>query len=171
METEITISGIYFLLKNKELVYIGQSKNLNRRLKYHSFDFDEYYSIECLEEDLNSNEKYLIELVLPNLNIIYNKQNKPKPSIKGSDYKIKKVADRVGLSMLYISKKTEISPSQLSKINSGKSSVTLEQIKKIADALDVRFVELIELPEGYGYTTDSDRKINGIIYLKSIKTE
>jgi len=95
------------------------------------------------------------------------------PTIKYVKVKgrIKDIADRKGLRMLEVAKRVEISPSQLSKINSGKSSVTLEQIKKIADALDVLFVELIELPEGYGYTTDSDRKINGIIYLKSIKTE
>ena len=93
------------------------------------------------------------------------------PTIKYVKVKgrIKDIADRKGLRMLEVAKRVEISPSQLSKINSGKSSVTLEQIKKIADALDVRFVELIELPEGYGYTTDSNGLINGIIDLGSLK--
>ena len=45
----------------------------------------------------------------------------------------------------------------------------MNQIKKIAEALDVSFVELIELPFGYGYTTDSDGVVNGMIDLTTFK--
>lgn len=95
-----------------------------------------------------------------------------KPSFKYEQVKgrIKEIADRKGLRLKQVAKGAGISPSQLSKINSGISSVTLSQIKLISKALNVSFVELIDLPEGYGYTTDCYGEINGMIDLTTIKT-
>ena len=94
-----------------------------------------------------------------------------KPSLKYEQVKgrIKEIADRKGLKLKQVAECSKISASQLSKINKGTSSVTMNQIKKIAEALDVSFVELIELPFGYGYTTDSDGVVNGMIDLTTFK--
>jgi len=63
--------GIYFLKKNKEVVYVGQSIDIERRVKEHSKEkeFDDYSYIECDKSLLNSMEQSFILQYNPKLNI------------------------------------------------------------------------------------------------------
>lgn len=65
--------GVYLLYKNKELIYIGSTSNLDSRLKTHSYEkpFDEAVYIDC--ENISANkmlsiEKELIQELQPILN-------------------------------------------------------------------------------------------------------
>jgi hypothetical protein len=55
---EPDICGIYFLIKNNQIVYIGQSVNVKHRLYAHKQykDFDYYYVHECSPEELDTLE-------------------------------------------------------------------------------------------------------------------
>jgi len=43
MEVEIITSGIYFLVDEKEIIYIGQSMNITRRVITHSYKYDKCF--------------------------------------------------------------------------------------------------------------------------------
>lgn len=62
------MSGIYFLFQAGELVYIGQSKNVERRLATHNIEYDAYRVIPCAIPDLLHYEKRLINYFDPLLN-------------------------------------------------------------------------------------------------------
>lgn len=64
------VSGVYFLFKGDDLLYIGQSKNLMRRLGDHAsqINFDSYAIFPCPSEDLDHTERSLILKFLPPLN-------------------------------------------------------------------------------------------------------
>lgn len=76
------LKGIYFLIKNGEIVYVGQSSDIYRRISEHRLgvpkrkgppkDFDEwdYYEIED-EDKRDVVEYFLINLLKPRLNIDY----------------------------------------------------------------------------------------------------
>ena len=68
--------GVYFLVKNEEIIYIGQSIRIPYRIDYHSrmpiFDFDSAFYINCAEKDLNEIEKKYLHLFNPE----YNRNNK-----------------------------------------------------------------------------------------------
>ena len=68
LNTQIT--GIYFLFRNEEIVYAGQSKNLHRRIIQHCYgkDFDSYSYIKCSESELNDLEFYFIAKHKPEYN-------------------------------------------------------------------------------------------------------
>jgi excinuclease UvrABC nuclease subunit len=74
-------SGVYFLIKDGEIVYIGKSVNLRSRLNTHrrEKDFDSVYVLEC-EGDfpLFMNEYNHIRKFRPVLNIPYNPDKKVK---------------------------------------------------------------------------------------------
>jgi hypothetical protein len=78
----MTIAGIYFLLKNREIVYIGQSKwIIFRILSGHSYgkdkkDWDEFRMIEC--SDINKRREYETRW----LNRFRPKYNRQIPKIK-----------------------------------------------------------------------------------------
>lgn len=74
--------GIYFLFNNNELVYIGQSTDIARRIQSHRNDkkFTDYSFIECNESELNSREKSLIQKYSPKLNISLKKTKSKVPS-------------------------------------------------------------------------------------------
>lgn len=79
---------IYFLIKNKEIVYVGQTTNLFNRLGHHqqkhintttkvmhsqikksrTIDFDSFSYIECDKNDLDRLEGFYIFALLPKLN-------------------------------------------------------------------------------------------------------
>jgi hypothetical protein len=63
-------TGIYFLVKNNEVVYIGQSKTIEVRVSTHigAKDFDKAYYFECPLEELDEVEMELIRAVKPVLN-------------------------------------------------------------------------------------------------------
>lgn len=56
------VTGVYFLLCNSEIIYIGQTSNLFKRLAYHlsNKDFDCYAFFPCPKDELNFMEAKLI---------------------------------------------------------------------------------------------------------------
>lgn len=63
--------GIYFLIKNYEIIYIGKSCAVDRRISEHmeSRDFDAWYWIACPKKDLNELERIYLNKFMPHLNI------------------------------------------------------------------------------------------------------
>lgn len=53
---------IYFLMKENEIVYVGQSKNGMKRIHAHLYDveFDSYHYINCTLDQLNDLEAHYI---------------------------------------------------------------------------------------------------------------
>jgi len=100
--------GIYFLIKNEEVVYVGQTINGVSRIKQHKQDkdFDHYYFKQCQKNNLNKNEARYISIYNP-------KYNKSIPSIhkyyQSSIYGVlpKKVLDFLGLRYLWKTNGTE----------------------------------------------------------------
>jgi len=62
--------GIYFLIRNSKVVYVGQSRDIDRRIASHKLDkiFTSYRYILCDEDRLLHYEKRLIRLFRPELN-------------------------------------------------------------------------------------------------------
>lgn len=70
----VSVCGIYFLVLNESVVYVGQSIDIYSRTGNHSDKlFNDIYIIECKQEKLNELEKHFILKYQP----IYNKQNCP----------------------------------------------------------------------------------------------
>lgn len=68
------MTGIYFLLDRKKIVYIGQSKNAHSRIGAHKDkQFDSVRIIICQKSKLNHYERRLVTLFNPK----YNKALKP----------------------------------------------------------------------------------------------
>lgn len=63
-------SGIYFLIKSKRVVYVGQAANVIIRVSTHAFTkkFDAWHWIPCSREKLNMLERIYINAFLPPLN-------------------------------------------------------------------------------------------------------
>jgi len=65
-------TGIYFLIKNNEIIYIGKTIELVRRLGNHlsekEKDFDSYFFMEFKEEELNAMEYFFIRKYKPKYN-------------------------------------------------------------------------------------------------------
>lgn len=94
-------SGIYFLIKDRQIVYVGQSKNMLARLGNHAangVDFDSYTTVDCDEEFLDEAESMFIRKMTPKYNL--NRKNEPpiskivekiynsrKPDLQPIDYK------------------------------------------------------------------------------------
>jgi hypothetical protein len=72
------LSGVYFLLQGNHVVYVGQAKNVKKRLAMHKADpdrvFDSYAFLPCDEKDLDTLEALYIMHLRP-------KQNKRQPSL------------------------------------------------------------------------------------------
>lgn len=76
---EICGSMIYFLTKDNEVVYVGQSKQGMNRIYFHKFskkDFDSFYFINCDIEKLDELESYYILKYLPKYNKSLEKYSK-----------------------------------------------------------------------------------------------
>ena len=69
---ELILTGIYFLISDSEVVYIGQSLNIYQRINRHLSDnkkiFDEVKFIEYEKEFLNDRESEYINLFIPKYN-------------------------------------------------------------------------------------------------------
>lgn len=64
------MSGIYFLIKDGNVIYIGQSINVEKRLlKHRDKDFDTFRIIKCHESRLLEYERRLIKLFKPVFNL------------------------------------------------------------------------------------------------------
>ena len=80
-EIHSRFSGIYFLIQGKEIVYIGQSKNVMARLAAHdrrkgAGEFEEFSWIKCPSEFLDEFEARCIFAFLPRLNKAFPKNRK-----------------------------------------------------------------------------------------------
>ncbi len=62
--------GVYFLCKGKEVVYVGQSRNLLVRISNHKRDkdFDRIFLYPCDRDDMDGMEGAFIKLLAPKLN-------------------------------------------------------------------------------------------------------
>ena len=67
--------GVYFLICDDEIVYVGKSVNIKSRLDQHSMDehrnknFNKYYVVLCDPKEVNSLEAYYILKFRPKYNI------------------------------------------------------------------------------------------------------
>ena len=67
---------VYFLVKNKEVVYVGKSDRGMIRINEHSYtekDFDSFYFVNCKLEKLKNMENYYILKYKPKYNRNINK--------------------------------------------------------------------------------------------------
>jgi hypothetical protein len=74
LETSMEIPktcGIYFLINNNEIVYVGQSINIHQRLQKHLYEkqFDKINIIPCERFELNRMESLYINKFKPKLNV------------------------------------------------------------------------------------------------------
>lgn len=62
--------GVYFLIDQNEIVYVGQSVNIYSRITQHAVDkiFDRYAFVPCLKEHLDKLESLYIHFLQPKLN-------------------------------------------------------------------------------------------------------
>ncbi len=61
--------GIYFLIKDEELKYVGQSIDVDGRLADHRWrEFDRWHWVPCAAEDLDSLERRYLDAFLPTWN-------------------------------------------------------------------------------------------------------
>ena len=68
--------GVYLLIKNKKVIYVGRSKNVERRIKNHTDkEYDEVKIVECQLEETGIKEQELIKQHLPKYNDIPNRDS------------------------------------------------------------------------------------------------
>ncbi len=77
--------GIYFLYKNTEIVYLGKSKDIEKRIIEHIYmlkkDFDSYSYLEVGNDKIDFYERFFLNKFLPKYNkdtvtnILKNKQH------------------------------------------------------------------------------------------------
>lgn len=72
--------GVYFLVKDGEVVYVGQSKNCHGRIGQHpDKDFDSYAFYPCSKDELDIFESAYIHYLQPRLNGCLNNGSKSAP--------------------------------------------------------------------------------------------
>jgi hypothetical protein len=73
-------SGVYFLVQDQEVVYVGQSVNVYSRIAQHvDKKFDKYAFVPCEAELLDRLESLYIHTLKPRFNGNFNKQEKSAP--------------------------------------------------------------------------------------------
>jgi excinuclease UvrABC nuclease subunit len=73
-------SGVYFLVQDQEVVYVGQSVNIYSRIAQHpDKKFDKYAFVPCEVELLDKLESLYIHTLKPRLNGNVSKQEKSAP--------------------------------------------------------------------------------------------
>ena len=84
-----SLCGIYFLIKNKEVVYVGQTTNFHQRIGAHNGkDYDSYCFVKVEKNKLDKAEIENIMLYKP----IYNKQlNSEMISLESVKNRLKKL--------------------------------------------------------------------------------
>lgn len=78
-------SGVYFLIRGGEVVYVGQSIDVLNRIARHRREgrqFDAYAYMECLREDLDRLERVYIRALVPEGNMSFGNRDviRPRPS-------------------------------------------------------------------------------------------
>lgn len=132
---------VYLLLKNNQVVYVGQTTNGINRIKQHfikkEIDFDEYRTIKCSKKDLNNLEDFYIIKYQP----IYNK--KINSSIVKSTYIIHKIKDIIGFNPYSIKRIDEIiekTPFEKFVFNKG-IALKKENAEMIADFCIKKYID------------------------------
>ena len=79
-----SVIGIYFLIKDKKIVYVGQSTNIFARVGAHKMDkdFDKAVYFECPSTELDDLEYELINILQPQ----YNKTGNPQERFPYLDF-------------------------------------------------------------------------------------
>ena len=75
-------TGVYFLIKNGRIVYVGQSFSVFARVNQHKTDrkdFDSMAYVPCDAKDLDILESLYIHMFQPDLNGRVNDKNKSRP--------------------------------------------------------------------------------------------
>jgi hypothetical protein len=77
------VSGIYFFIKDNEIIYIGKSLDVIRRVRHHDHKnkFDHFRVIQCDPDKLDFYEKRLIFFFKPKLNIQFKNKFKKHAGI------------------------------------------------------------------------------------------
>lgn len=72
LDKDRRLCGVYLLIKNEEIVYVGQSINVDRRVKDHAThkSFDRVALVPCQREKLIPLEADYIRVFNPRLNIV-----------------------------------------------------------------------------------------------------
>lgn len=68
------IYAVYFIYKGNNIVYIGKTTNIHRRLMEHKtrFKFDEFNYIECIDNaEMRAMEFYYISNLRPKYNVYF----------------------------------------------------------------------------------------------------
>jgi len=74
------VAGVYFLVKDEEVIYVGQSVNIYSRISEHRHkQFDKYAFVPCSVDLLNKLESLYIHVLRPKLNGNINAQEKNAP--------------------------------------------------------------------------------------------
>lgn len=68
----VTATGVYFLIRDKRIVYVGKSTDVYNRLRQHTADkeFDRVAVLRCPPSILDALEAIYIQLFKPELNIV-----------------------------------------------------------------------------------------------------
>lgn len=68
---ESCFTGVYFLIKNRRVIYVGQSVNIFSRLREHrkDKDFDSFKFLQCKRHELDVIESKYIYALKPKLNM------------------------------------------------------------------------------------------------------
>jgi len=135
-----TVSGIYLVISDIEVVYIGQAVNIRDRWKAHNQaslinGSDRIAWIECDEEFLTETELTLIERFRPRLNT--RSLRMILPEINKSIYSVNELMERYGLSArqaVY----DRINSLGINTTNNGKRGTVTESDMKLLDELHKR---------------------------------
>lgn len=125
--------GIYFLLLNERVIYVGQSASIARRARAHrkTLSFDEIHFIEVEKHKLNEAErKFILELKPEKNGTIRNgrrdycePKGKPETEKQLTGNQLQKLLDSAGLSQRGAAKLIGISERQMRRYVSGDAKV------------------------------------------------
>jgi len=123
--------GIYLLKQDEEVVYVGQSKNINKRIKSHitkgSKKFNSWSCFECKKSLLDSTEIMYIQALNPIYNLAYKLDNRNTP--KG--YREKEFNQKKTHVQLYVKDKEKL---EKMRDKNGYASIAV-MVKKLLEEL------------------------------------
>jgi hypothetical protein len=125
--------GVYILMRQRIVIYVGQSTEPFRRVGTHyaKKHFDEVFFIRCDQEDLDRVERETIEALKPRLNVAYNAHNRAIQRIK--EWKVKQEKKRLAKleASASLKKRFDLANAQLDQpINIFKVRGTVVKLKK-----------------------------------------
>ena len=85
------------------------------------------------------------------------------PNEPDVNYRIKEVAKRKGMTLAELAQSIDKTPNYLSRIINGRTSPNTKLINKIAYALDVNVIELLEAPKGYEHIYNDEGAWRGLL--------